>query len=393
MQKTLILNYILTKVTPFFLTLQSQKNKANMAMRFLPALLIPFLGLAYVLWHIWNVLPLSNMWRYTIVILFALIFFAIFIVVSPLIDRLPTFWASLSYKLGGSAPFVLLYTFMAFLLLDIARLLHLIPKSVIYGNAYTSIALIVILIGVFTYGYIHYYNKSRQTLELTTKKPLNKEIKMILISDLHIGYLNSRKDLASWVDMINKENPDVILIAGDIIDRNIKPLKDENMALEFKRINAPMYACLGNHEYYSGILEAEEFYRQANINLLRDSVARFEAINIIGRDDRVNTKRKPLSELVKNLDLNRYTIVITHQPFNLEEAEQAKVDFQLSGHTHHGQVFPISLITQAVYENAYGESSRGNTRYYVTSGLGIWGGKYRIGTCSEYVVATLKNSN
>ncbi len=362
-------------------------------MRFLPALLIPFLGLAYVLWHIWNVLPFTNLWRLIIVILYGLMFFTIFIVVSPLLNNLPTPIATISYKFGGSAPFILLYTFMAFLLLDILRLIHLIPKSILYRNLYTTIALTVILVGIFVYGYIHYINKERHTIELTTEKPLKRDLKMILISDLHIGYLNSGEDLRKWVDLINKEKADVILIAGDIIDRNIKPLKEQNMALEFKRLNAPIYACLGNHEYYSGITDAEEFYHQAGINLLRDSVAKFEGINIIGRDDRVNTRRKPLSEIVKNLDLNRYTIVVTHQPFNLEEAENAKVDFQLSGHTHHGQVFPISLITQAVYENAYGESSRGNTRYYVTSGLGIWGGKYRIGTCSEYVVATLKNSN
>jgi len=73
----------------------------------------------------------------------------------------------------------------------------------------------------------------------------------------------------------------------------------------------------------------------------------------------------------------------------LEKAEQAGFDFQFSGHTHYGQVWPISWITNAVYECAFGEHQHGNTRYYVSSGLGIWGGKYRIGTRSEYVVATI----
>ncbi|MBO6216439.1 MAG: metallophosphoesterase, partial [Prevotella sp.] len=85
----------------------------------------------------------------------------------------------------------------------------------------------------------------------------------------------------------------------------------------------------------------------------------------------------------------RYTILLDHQPYNLEQAEKAGVDFQFSGHTHHGQVWPISWITERIYEDAFGPYQRGNTRYYVSSGIGIWGGKFRIGTQSEYVVAKL----
>ena len=76
-----------------------------------------------------------------------------------------------------------------------------------------------------------------------------------------------------------------------------------------------------------------------------------------------------------------------------EEAQKAGVDFQLSGHTHEGQVWPISLIVHSMYENAWGFCQKGDTRYYVSSGIGIWGGKYRIGTRSEYIVATIQRQN
>ena len=65
------------------------------------------------------------------------------------------------------------------------------------------------------------------------------------------------------------------------------------------------------------------------------------------------------------------------------------MDFQLSGHTHHGQIWPVSWITESIYECAFGQHQRGNTNYYVSSGIGLWGGKFRIGTCSEYVVADI----
>lgn len=85
-----------------------------------------------------------------------------------------------------------------------------------------------------------------------------------------------------------------------------------------------------------------------------------------------------------------YTILLDHQPYNLSEAEKQGVDFQLSGHTHYGQVWPIGWIEDAIYENAYGPLQKGNTQYYVSSGIGIWGGKFRIGSQSEYVVGKIK---
>ena len=96
------------------------------------------------------------------------------------------------------------------------------------------------------------------------------------------------------------------------------------------------------------------------------------AIVVIGRDDRSSRHRKSVEELIKswNVEGSHYTIVLDHQPYELEKAEAAGVDFQLSGHTQ-----------------------RGNTQFYISSGLGLWGGKFRIGTQSEYIVATLSQKS
>ncbi len=196
------------------------------------------------------------------------------------------------------------------------------------------------------------------------------------------------------MDLINAEQPDLVLIAGDIIDISVRPLLEERVAVEFHRLQAPVYACLGNHEYYSGEPLAQQFYHEAGITLLCDSVARVGNLCIIGRDDRTNKRRKPLREIMKRANLtvdgkygtNEFTILLDHQPYSLEEAELNGIDFQFSGHTHHGQVWPASWITNVMYENAYGWLRKGNTQYYVSSGMGIWGGKFRIGTQSEYVV-------
>ena len=359
----------------------------NMMWMFL-FMILPIVALFYVGWHVWVLLPLPRLWRVLIIAVGVLCFLLLFTAVGRKLDNIPLPLARVLYEVGTSSLFVLLYMVILFLVLDLGRLLRLVPKTWLHANGTMAITLTLLLFGVFLYGHLHYKNKVRVTLELHSSKPLPRTYKAVMASDLHLGYHNPRKELARWIDMINHENPDFILIAGDIIDGSMRPLTEEHMADEFHRLKAPVYACLGNHEYFSGSPQARQFYKDAGIRLVIDEAAVIDSsLVIIGRDDRMNMRRKPLKELVG--DANNYTIVLDHQPYNLERAEAAGVDFQLSGHTHRGQVWPISWITDAIYECSWGKHQRGNTHYYISSGLGIWGGKFRIGSQSEYVVATI----
>ena len=352
---------------------------------------LPLAGIVYVAWHLWVLLPLGSIWKWLVIGLGILCFLMLFVGFGGGLERMPLPLARMVYAIGTSSIFVLLYLVMAFLVLDLGRLVHLVPKGWLYGNGVTATAIAGLLVTVFVCGNIHYYNKVRVTLDLVTDKPLPHDYRIVMLSDLHLGYHNTRADLARWVDMVNTEQPDLVLIAGDIIDKSLRPLLEEDMAAEFRRLQAPVYACLGNHEYFSGEQGAEKFYRAADICLLRDSsVAVDSALVIIGRDDRFSRRRKPLEQLVGKAVPRPYTILLDHQPHALEQAERCSVDFQLSGHTHRGQVWPVSWITDVLYECSWGSHQRGNTRYYISSGLGIWGGKFRIGSQSEYVVATLR---
>lgn len=351
---------------------------------------LPLIGIAYSFWRTWHILPVSNLCKYIVLGILAIVvfwFFANFALFK--IDSWPMPWARASYEIGNSTIFVLLYAVMLFLVLDLGRLAHLVPRSFLFDSWKGTATVVGILVATFTYGYFNYLHKVRVPLEITTGKQLERQKKIVMVSDLHIGYHNNRKEISTWIDKINAEKPDLILIGGDIIDGHIRPIVDENMAQEFRRLKAPVYACLGNHEYYGGEKAAEQFYKDAGINLLIDRSTSVQGINIIGRDDRTNRNRKSVKALTHGLDMSRYTIMLDHQPYNLEDAELAGIDFQLSGHTHYGQMWPISWIEDAIYEKAYGALTKGNTQYYVTSGMGIWGAKFRIGTQSEYVVATL----
>lgn len=368
----------------------AEKTKLTSDMWMIVFFVLPAIGLAYTLWHIWSLLPFGGPGRTAIVAVCLLAFLTVFLSFSRATDDMPLGLASACYETGNSAIFVLLYMVMAFMLLDAGRLLHIVPRHWLHANGYTSAALLAVMAATFTYGYINYRHKVRQPLELTTAKDIGRDMKVVMLSDLHIGYHNRRKELARWVDMINAEHADAVLIAGDLIDGSLRPLAEEGMDAELRRISAPVFACPGNHEYIGGIGRAADFMARAGITLLRDSVATAGGLCIIGRDDRSNPHRRSIAELMRKADNAMFTIVLDHQPYHLERTERAGADFQLSGHTHHGQLWPISWITDAVYECAFGPWQRGRTRYYVSSGMGIWGGKFRIGTRSEYIVATIR---
>ena len=353
--------------------------------------LLPLLGAGYVSWRIWQLLPFAS-WIKGCVVGFVWLGLVVMVCNFAIgLDRVPLSLAQVLYEWGNSWLFVMLYLVIIFLVLDLGRLVRLVPKSVLVESPWGTLGIFLLVASLFIYGYAHYLHKERVVLTMTTEKPLAKPVKIVMMSDLHLGYHNRRADFAKWVDLVNQEQPDMILIAGDIVDISVRPLIEENVAEEFRRLQAPVYACLGNHEYYSGEPQAQQFYRDANIHLLRDSAVTVKGVCIVGRDDRTNPSRKAIGKLMQQVDKSKYTILLDHQPYFLEQAERNGVDFQFSGHTHHGQVWPISWITDALYECAFGEYQRGNTRYYVSSGIGLWGGKFRIGTQSEYLVVTVHN--
>ena len=359
-------------------------------------LLLPILANVYILWHVYRILPLVAWAKWTVVGVMVAAFLLLFVGIFGSRWNMPFALNVVVYEIGTSWIMILLYLFMIFLALDLGRLCHVVPATLLNDSTKGTLGITLLVTAIFVYGNIHYNHKYRQPLTLTTNKELKRPLKVVMMSDLHAGYHNRRAEIARWVDMINAEHADLILIAGDIIDNSTKPLDYEGVAQEFRRLNAPVMACLGNHEYLAGTPNAQHFFDEAGITLLRDSVVEWEGLRIVGRDDRSNPHRKSIKELLGNTSTlnpppSTFTILLDHQPYNLVEAEQTGVDFQLSGHTHRGQVWPISWITDAVYECSFGEWQRGATRYYVSSGIGIWGGKFRIGTRSEYVVAEIIN--
>lgn len=349
---------------------------------------------AYVSWRTFKILPFPSWGKWVAVCVMLLALLALVVRFTRQFQGVSNLWVdTILYDVGTSWLVALLYLTLAFAFLDLLTLLHIVPQD---ANTRSCVASLIVFGGVFallTFGYFNYNSKKRVELKLTTPKSIPRPLKLVMISDVHLGYHIGKAEFSQWVDKINAENPDMIIIAGDIVDISVSPINEQHLEEEFHKFKAPVYACYGNHEYFSGIDEANQFYKKAGIHLLKDDAAEVKGINIVGRDDRMNGRRATLHSLMQSVDTSKFTILIDHQPYHLEQAEREKVDFQFSGHTHQGQVFPISLITGAIYEKDHGYLRRGATQYYVSSGIGIWGGKFRIGTCSEYLVVNLLPTN
>ena len=363
---------------------------------FIFAFLMFFGMLAYVLFRGWQALPASNR------TLFLQIFSALFafLMTGMLFEHvLPQVLAKNITFIGYSFLIAAVYLFISFLFVDIIRLsnffLHFAPVGMQQFRLWAmGGSLAIIAISMFAGNY-HFNHPKIVKLNLSVHNPkMNKELKIVAASDIHLGNSIDIKMLRKYVKLINDQKPDVVLLLGDITDRSASPLTEQNMKSVLEDIQAPLgvYAIRGNHEYYSGKPdEIAGYLKSSGIHVLIDSACLVNnSFYIVGRDDRTNVNRKSLDKITEGLDPNIPKILLDHQPYNLEMAEQNGMDLQLSGHTHNGQFFPGNLLTGMMFEKGHGYLKKGKTHYYITSGLGIWGPQYRIGTRSELVEIVLK---
>jgi len=264
-------------------------------------------------------------------------------------------------------------------------------KYVIFSVVMSVSGLIILL------GYLNADSVKIKKINLYSDKTSNiKQLKIVAASDIHAGIIMDSKRIKKFVNEINKLNPDIVLFAGDVVDEDIEPVIKDNIGDEFKNIKSKygVFAITGNHEYIGGADKSIEYLEKYNINYLRDESVTIENITIIGREDKekprfTKIERKNLKELVDSVNKDNYLILMNHQPFNLYESVENNIDLQLSGHTHHGQMFPLNFITGLLYEVSWGYKQINNTHFYVSSGYGTWGPPVKTSSYSEIVEITL----
>ncbi len=284
------------------------------------------------------------------------------------------------------------------------------PLKIVLGAA-----VIVIVTVVCVNGYHHtkdikptYYNAEIHK-ECETADQLN----IVLIADMHMSCGIGSEEVARMVGIINKMDPDIVCIAGDIYSNDFDDLDDPDaIVAELRKIKSKygVYACYGNHDVDEPILAGftfstskdhptsdprmDKLLGDSNILLLRDQIVTAgKDIYIVGRRDdhkpgTEDGKRMSAEELTKGLDLTKPVIFIDHEPTDLENCAKAGADLVLSGHTHDGQFSPLTLTVKYVWKHGMGEKDYGDMTAFVTSGAGYFGPAVRIGSDSEIVKIT-----
>ena len=300
--------------------------------------------------------------------------------------------------------------FCYLLAIDLLRLVNYIipffPEFITRNLQYTKQVIAFIVVGIVLLTVIGARINSMlpriKTLELTIHKnsPL-KELNVAVVSDVHLGTIVCNSHFMRIVEKINSLNPDLVLFAGDLVDEDVEPVIRQNLGETLRQINSKygIYGITGNHEYIGGVEEACKYLVDHGVVMLRDSVVKVaDAFTLVGREDISirqfsGKQRKQLSDLMKDVDTSLPVILMDHQPLHLNEAVDHGADLQLSGHTHHGQLWPFNYIAEAVYEVSWGYKKKGNTHIYVSCGVGTWGPPMRSGNRPEVVNMKLKFGN
>lgn len=356
----------------------------------------------YVFLRGWQSIPPDSPFRIPFVVIFwilALSFFA-----ARFLERVAiTPFSTVLVWVGSFWFAAFAYFTLVALIIDVLRLTNYIipwfPSFITqnYDRARQIIALgtVAAVAIALVAGYVNARAPRVRVLNLNISKSVDsvKSLNLVVASDIHLGTIIGAKRLDAIVDTINRLDPDLVLLPGDIVDEDLGPVIKQNLGEKLKMIRSRMgvFAITGNHEYIGGAEEACKYLTDHNITVLRDSTIRLNGmLFIVGREDRSITQfmrktRRPLSELMVDVDTQQPIIVMDHQPIGLDEAAEQGADLQLSGHTHHGQIWPFHLITKAVYEVSWGYKKKGQTHVYVSSGVGTWGPPVRLGNTPEII--------
>ena len=272
-----------------------------------------------------------------------------------------------------------------------------------------------LILGIGIYGIVNARIVHTTPYEITIDKDGGnfQDMKVVLVADLHLGYNIGVSQITKMVDKINAEDPDLVVIAGDIFDNEYEALEDPDALIAlFRQIRSRygIYACYGNHDINEKILAGftfssknkkesdprmDEFLQLAGVQLLRDEAVLInDSVYLYGRPDaqrpgRGITERKTPEEITSELDTDKPILVIDHQPRELDELAAAGVDADLCGHTHDGQLFPLNLTSKMLWKNSCGYLQVGNMHNIVTSGVGLFGPNMRVATKAEICSITL----
>ncbi len=232
----------------------------------------------------------------------------------------------------------------------------------------------------------------------TDRLPENVErVRVCQISDVHLGPIVREERLARMLDAVKRENPDLLVSTGDLVDGRLDGQPGLLEQLRDLRPALGKYAVTGNHEFYVGLDKALAFTRDAGFDVLRGEVRDVGGIlTLAGVDDPAGRgfdlrgRSDGERDLLAGLSRDRFVLFLKHRPV-VEEEALGLFDLQLSGHTHRGQIFPFNHVVDLYFPRSSGLHDLGHSHLYVSRGSGTWGPPIRFLAPPEVTVIDLVN--
>lgn len=235
-------------------------------------------------------------------------------------------------------------------------------------------------------------------VKLSRLPPALSGLKIVQLSDVHVGPVIGDKFMKTIVDRVNAEKPDLVVITGDLVDGSVQELSRHVAPLGRIQSRYGKFFVTGNHEYYSGVGPWLEELRRLEIRTLRNeriSIGDAASFDLAGIDDQRSHGMAPghgpnVRDIVKDRDTDRELVLLAHQPRSIGYAEEAGAGLQLSGHTHGGQLWPASAFVRFTTPYVAGLYRHDpTTQIYVSRGTGFWGPPMRLGAPAEITVLHL----
>ena len=275
---------------------------------------------------------------------------------------------------------------LVWILFGLTKLIHFPLDGKILIEILISMALMASVYGFINSGVIRI---TQMNLQLPGLSSQWKGKTAVWVSDTHLGQVRNYGFAQHIATLVQNLNPDIVFIGGDLYDGEAV---DVDKVIEpFSRISAPYgtYFITGNHEEFYDNTRYLQAVRRAGMRVLYNEMINLDGLQIIGVDYRDSRSEEQFKTILEKMGIDRHkpSILLKHAPLHLEVAREQGVSLQLSGHTHHGQVFLFRFITSRVYHGYdYGLKWFGSLLVYTSSGAGTWGPPMRLDTKPEIVV-------
>ncbi|MEU0809425.1 metallophosphoesterase [Streptomyces sp. NPDC005970] len=247
-------------------------------------------------------------------------------------------------------------------------------------------------VGYGTYSVLRGPRLKRVTVPLAKLPRQAHGFRIAVVSDIHLGPILGRAHTRRIVETINRTNPDMIAVVGDLVDGSVADLGPAAEPLRELRARHGSYFVTGNHEYFSGAAQWVDHVRELGLRPLENQRTELGGFDLAGVNDVAGEDEgegPDFKAALGDRDPARACVLLAHQPVVIHDAVDHGVDLQLSGHTHGGQMWPGNYVAQLANPTAAGLERYGDTQLYVTRGAGAWGPPVRVGAPPDITVVEL----